>query len=65
MCSVHISKTKTKQKRFAYNNDFFVLTPQGEIDAHEDNFKACAQEGQDLLDDEHPASDEVKEKVSL
>ena len=41
------------------------MTPQGEIDAHEDNFKACAQEGQDLLDDEHPASDEVKEKVSL
>ncbi len=41
------------------------IVTQGEIDAHEDNFKACAEEGQELLDDEHPASDEVKEKVQL
>ncbi|XP_030853592.1 spectrin alpha chain, non-erythrocytic 1 isoform X3 [Strongylocentrotus purpuratus] len=36
---------------------------KGEIDAHQDSFKQCAEEGQQLLDENHPQSDEVKEKL--
>ncbi len=36
---------------------------KGEIDAHDDNFRACADEGQELVDTDHPAKDEVKEKL--
>ncbi|XP_033642967.1 spectrin alpha chain, non-erythrocytic 1-like isoform X2 [Asterias rubens] len=36
---------------------------KGEIDAHDDNFRACADEGQELVDTQHPATDEVKEKL--
>ena len=42
---------------------FCLFFTQGEIDAHDDNFRACADEGQELLDTDHPAKDEVKEKV--
>lgn len=40
---------------------FFYL--QGEIDAREDSFRATAEAGQLLLDREHYASEEVKEKL--
>lgn len=33
------------------------------MDAHEDNFKNVADEGQALLDADHPASEDVKEKL--
>jgi hypothetical protein len=36
---------------------------QGEIDAREDSFRATAEAGQLLLDREHYASEEVKEKL--
>ncbi|XP_071500194.1 spectrin alpha chain, non-erythrocytic 1-like [Diadema antillarum] len=36
---------------------------KGEIDAHQDSFKQCAEEGQELLDENHPQSEEVKEKL--
>ncbi|XP_022101019.1 spectrin alpha chain, non-erythrocytic 1-like isoform X4 [Acanthaster planci] len=36
---------------------------KGEIDAHDDNFRACADEGQELVDTDHPAKEEVKEKL--
>ena len=36
---------------------------QGEIDAHEDSFRATDEAGQALLNTGHYASDEVKEKV--
>lgn len=38
---------------------------QGEIDAHEDSFRATDEAGQALLNTGHYASDEVKEKVGL
>lgn len=38
---------------------------QGEIDAHEDSFRATDEAGQALLNTGHYASDEVKEKVRL
>ena len=36
---------------------------KGEIDAREDSFRATAESGQQLLENNHYASDEVKEKV--
>ncbi|XP_071948314.1 spectrin alpha chain, non-erythrocytic 1-like isoform X2 [Antedon mediterranea] len=36
---------------------------RGEIDAHEDRFKATDEEGQELVDTDHPAKDEVNEKL--
>ncbi|KAJ8038539.1 Spectrin alpha chain, non-erythrocytic 1 [Holothuria leucospilota] len=36
---------------------------KSEIDAHEDNFKNVADEGQELLNANHPASEDVKEKL--
>ncbi|XP_071821753.1 spectrin alpha chain, non-erythrocytic 1-like isoform X5 [Apostichopus japonicus] len=36
---------------------------KSEMDAHEDNFKNVADEGQALLDADHPASEDVKEKL--
>lgn len=36
---------------------------QGEIDAREDSFKSTAEAGQKLLDSDHPAIEEVKEKL--
>lgn len=42
---------------------FFVF--QGEIDAHEDSFRATDEAGQALLNTGHYASEEVKEKVGL
>ena len=36
---------------------------QGEIDAREDSFRATSEAGQLLLDREHYASEEVKEKL--
>lgn len=41
---------------------FFIF--QGEIDAHEDSFRATDEAGQALLNTGHYASEEVKEKVS-
>ncbi|CAG2066305.1 unnamed protein product [Timema podura] len=38
---------------------------KGEIDAREDSFRATAEAGQQLLDREHYASDEVKEKLTV
>lgn len=38
---------------------------QGEIDAHEDSFRATDEAGQALLNTGHYASEEVKEKVGL
>ena len=49
----------------SWTNLLILFVFQSELDAHEDDFKACAEEGQELLDDNHPASDEVKEKVGL
>ncbi|XP_033114837.1 spectrin alpha chain, non-erythrocytic 1-like isoform X2 [Anneissia japonica] len=37
---------------------------KGEIDAHEDRFKATDDEGQELVDTDHPAKDEVKDKLA-
>ena len=37
---------------------------KGEIDAREDSFRATAESGQQLLENNHYASDEVKEKVN-
>nr|CAD7266031.1 unnamed protein product [Timema shepardi] len=37
----------------------------GEIDAREDSFRATAEAGQQLLDRDHYASDEVKEKLTV
>lgn len=46
------------------NVQMFVITfGQGEIDAHEDSFKATDEAGQALLNTGHYASEEVKEKV--
>ena len=36
---------------------------QGEIDAREDSFKSLAESGQRLMEAEHYAVDEVKEKL--
>ena len=36
---------------------------QGEIDAREDSFRATAEAGQRLMESDHYAVDEVKEKV--
>lgn len=38
---------------------------QGEIDAREDSFKATDQAGQRLVNANHYAADEVREKVRL
>ncbi|CAG0895460.1 unnamed protein product [Darwinula stevensoni] len=38
---------------------------KGEVDAREDSFRATAEAGQELLDKEHYASEEVKEKLIL
>uniref|UniRef100_A0A3Q3W9R3 Spectrin alpha chain, non-erythrocytic 1 n=1 Tax=Mola mola TaxID=94237 RepID=A0A3Q3W9R3_MOLML len=38
---------------------------KGEIDAHEDSFRATAKAGQALLNTGHYASDEVKEKLGI
>ena len=38
---------------------------KGEIDAREDSFKSTAEAGSKLLDSDHYASDEVREKVQL
>ncbi|XP_072287916.1 spectrin alpha chain, non-erythrocytic 1 isoform X3 [Pyxicephalus adspersus] len=38
---------------------------KGEIDAHEDSFKATDSAGQDLLSAGHYASDEVREKLAI
>ncbi|XP_056641828.1 spectrin alpha chain isoform X2 [Diorhabda sublineata] len=38
---------------------------RGEIDAREDSFKATTEAGQQLLEKNHYASDEVKEKLSM
>lgn len=43
----------------------YVFDSQGEIDAHEDSFRATDESGQALLNTGHYASDEVKEKVRL
>ena len=42
-----------------------VSSVQGEIDAHEDSFKAADEAGHCLLNTGHYASDEVKEKVCV
>lgn len=44
---------------------FFFHVFQGEIDAHEDSFRATDEAGQGLLNTGHYASEEVKEKVGL
>lgn len=44
---------------------FLFCVYQGEIDAHEDSFRATDEAGQALLNTGHYASDEVKEKVRL
>lgn len=41
----------------------FSFVSQGEIDAHEDSFRATDEGGQALLNTGHYASEEVKEKV--
>ncbi len=38
---------------------------KGEIDAREDSFKSTAEAGQSLLENNHYASEEVKEKVLI
>lgn len=43
----------------------FVSVSQGEIDAHEDSFRATDEAGQALLNTGHYASEEVKEKVGI
>lgn len=43
--------------------NIFLWCSKGEIDAHEDSFRATAEAGQALLNTGHYASDEVKEKV--
>lgn len=43
----------------------FFCVSQGEIDAHEDSFRATDEAGQALLNTGHYASEEVKEKVGL
>lgn len=54
-----------KVKFFLFFSPSFppFLWSQGEIDAHEDSFKAADESGQALLTAGHYASDEVKEKV--
>lgn len=42
---------------------FLCFCLQGEIDAHEDSFKATTEAGEALLNTGHYASEEVKEKV--
>lgn len=41
----------------------FLCFLQGEIDAREDSFRTCAEAGQKLLESDHYAVEEVKEKV--
>lgn len=41
----------------------FFCVSKGEIDAHEDSFRATDEAGQTLLNTGHYASEEVKEKV--
>lgn len=41
----------------------FFCVSKGEIDAHEDSFRATDEAGQALLNTGHYASEEVKEKV--
>lgn len=43
----------------------FLCVFKGEIDAHEDSFRATDEAGQALLSTGHYASEEVKEKVGL
>lgn len=42
---------------------FSFCVSKGEIDAHEDSFRATDEAGQALLNTGHYASEEVKEKV--
>lgn len=42
---------------------FFIFSLQGEIDAREDSFRSTAEAGQSLLEREHYAAEEVKEKL--
>lgn len=44
--------------------DLIAYIFQGEIDAREDSFRSTAEEGQELLESDHYAVEEVKEKVS-
>lgn len=48
---------------FYHNMHMICMCFQGEIDAREDSFRATAEAGQLLLDREHYASEEVKEKL--
>lgn len=41
----------------------FFCVSKGEIDAHEDSFRATDEAGRTLLNTGHYASEEVKEKV--
>ena len=51
--------------RDRYINDYnnVIVWFQGEIDAHEDSFRATAEAGQKLMESDHYAVDEVKEKL--
>ena len=42
---------------------FSILYRQGYIDAQEDGFKKFADDGEELLNSNHYASDEIKDKV--
>lgn len=42
----------------------FILLQQGEIDAREDSFRSTVEAGQRLVDANHYAADEVRDKVS-
>ena len=46
-----------------FNMIYFWL--QGYIDASEDGFKKFADDGEELVNSNHYASDEIKEKVSI
>lgn len=41
-----------------------VLLPQHEIDSYDDRFHSADVTGQDLLDGNHEASEEIREKVN-
>lgn len=49
----------------SFNQFEYFLLSQGEIDAREDSFRSALEAGNRLVDTNHYAADEVREKVSF
>ena len=49
---------------YVYTCNLFTLFFQGYIDASEDGFKKFADDGEELVNSNHYASEEIKEKVT-